>query len=533
MRRFASARRRHCIAVLAVLAGLLAEAPATAGQSTGARPDISGGLPLGPATLSETRTVEQLAPGLTLTTIERGSASPNDFWTVTAGFFADRATADALATRLVAAGFDPRVEQVDGRAVDDPQRGPVGFQVRVGSSQDQAAMNALAAQLRAAGFAGASVTNTSLDGTPTTGPWVVRVLRVDRHSFRGQVDARLATDVVPDRETVSALAARVGATAAINGGYFVINATDGTPGDLAGISVVDGRLISEAVNGRAALTLSSPSGGAAVSRLETRLSVRASDGAARILNGVNRAPGLIRSCGEPGDQPTERPKHDFTCTNPDELVAFDAAFGAVADAGAGAQAVLDQHGRVLRVEDTRGAAIPAGGTVVEGIGAGAAWLRAHARAGETVRLVERVADTQGHQLPLRPNLDVVNGGPLLVRDGQAFVDAYTEGFVQPDIPSFYYGFGVRRNPRTMAAVTAGGDLLLVTADGRQPGYSVGLSFPEEAAVMRSLGARDALNLDGGGSTAMVARGQLLGRPSDATGERPVGDALTIQTGPAS
>ena len=217
MRRFASACRRRCsavLAVMAVLAGLLAEAPAAAGQSTGARPHASGGLPLGPATLSETRTVEQLAPGLTLTTIERGSASPNDFWTVTAGFLADRAAADALAARLVAAGFDPRVEQVDGRAVADPQRGPVGFQVRVGSSQDQAAMNALAAQLGAAGFAGASVTNTSLDGTPTTGPWVVRVLRVDRRGFRGQVDARLATDVVPDRETVSALAARVGATAA-------------------------------------------------------------------------------------------------------------------------------------------------------------------------------------------------------------------------------------------------------------------------------------------------------------------------------
>jgi len=123
---------------------------------------------------------------------------------------------------------------------------------------------------------------------------------------------------------------------------------------------------------------------------------------------------------------------------------------------------------------------------------------------------------------------VVNGGPLLVRESRPFVDAFTEGFVQPDLPSFYYGFGVRRNPGTMAGVNAG-DLLLVTVDGRQPGYSVGLSFPEEALVMHALGARDALNLDGGGSTTMVAGGQLLGRPSDATGERPVGDALLVQT----
>jgi hypothetical protein len=295
----------------------------------------------------------------------------------------------------------------------------------------------------------------------------------------------------------------------------------------AGISVLGGRLVSEAVNGRAALTVA-PGSHATVTRLVTRMTVRSSDGVSRLLNGVDRVPGLIRSCGGPGDLPTEQPKHDFTCTNPDELVAFDTEFGATTDPGAGVQAVLNRHGRVLRLEETRGAAIPTGGSVLEGIGAGADWLRAYARPGMTIRLAEQVSDTRGRRLPLRPGLDMVNGGPLLVRDGRPFVDAFTEGFVQPDIPSFYYGFGVRRNPRTMAGVTADGDVLLVTADGRQPGYSVGLSFPEEAAVMRALGARQALNLDGGGSTTMVANGQLLGRPSDTTGERPVGDALILQ-----
>jgi hypothetical protein len=471
--------------------------------------------------------VRQLAAGVTLTTIERGESSPADVWTVTAGFFPDRPAAQELATRLGAAGFAPRVEQVDGRAADDPQQGPVGYQVRVGASQAQAEMTSLAAALASAGFAGGSVTNTALDGAAATGPWVLRVLRIHPPAFGGQLRAHLATDIVPERETLSSLAGRLHAAAAVNGGYFVINSTDGTPGDLAGISVIDGRLVSEAVNGRAALTLT-PAAHATVARLATRMTVGSSDGATRPLNGRNRAPGLIRSCGEPGDLPTERPKHDFTCTNPDEIVAFDADFGAAADAGPGAQAVLDRHGRVLRLDDARGAAIPAGGTVLEGIGAGAAWLRAHARPGLTLRLAERVADALGRPLPLRRGLDVVNGGPLLVSHGRPFVDAFTEGFVQPDLPSFYYGFGVRRNPRTMAGITAGGDLLLVTVDGRQPGYSVGLSFPEEAAVMGALGAREALNLDGGGSTTMVAGGQLLGRPSDATGERPIGDGLLVQ-----
>jgi exopolysaccharide biosynthesis protein len=99
--------------------------------------------------------------------------------------------------------------------------------------------------------------------------------------------------------------------------------------------------------------------------------------------------------------------------------------------------------------------------------------------------------------------------------------------VHPDAPAFFYGFGISRNPRTIAGITARGELLLVAIDGRQPGYSVGASFDEEAGVMRALGAVDAVNLDGGGSTTLVIDGELVNRPSDATGERPIGDALLL------
>jgi hypothetical protein len=62
-----------------------------------------------------------------------------------------------------------------------------------------------------------------------------------------------------------------------------------------------------------------------------------------------------------------------------------------------------------------------------------------------------------------------------------------------------------RNPRTMVGVSKdGGQLIMVTADGRQPS-SIGLDTRESAELMQSLGAHDALNLDGGGSTTMVAR----------------------------
>ncbi|MEZ0074872.1 exopolysaccharide biosynthesis protein [Planotetraspora sp. GP83] len=82
----------------------------------------------------------------------------------------------------------------------------------------------------------------------------------------------------------------------------------------------------------------------------------------------------------------------------------------------------------------------------------------------------------------------------------------------------------------MAGVDAKGRLMLVTVDGRLTGGSEGFTIAEAADFMRSLGAVQALNLDGGGSTTMVIGGQLVNNPSDATGERPVGD--TIQVLPA-
>jgi exopolysaccharide biosynthesis protein len=79
----------------------------------------------------------------------------------------------------------------------------------------------------------------------------------------------------------------------------------------------------------------------------------------------------------------------------------------------------------------------------------------------------------------------------------------------------------------MAGIDRRGRLLLVTVDGRQPGVSEGVTLQEGARLMQSLGAVDAMNLDGGGSTAMVVVGLLVNHPSDSTGERADGDAVVV------
>lgn len=91
-----------------------------------------------------------------------------------------------------------------------------------------------------------------------------------------------------------------------------------------------------------------------------------------------------------------------------------------------------------------------------------------------------------------------------------------------------------RHPRTAAGVSRDGrTLLLAVADGRQPGWSVGLTLPELARLMIEAGAWNAVNLDGGGSSAMWYRepgsgpGRVLNRPSDGR-VRPAASHLGVR-----
>jgi Phosphodiester glycosidase/SPOR domain len=478
-------------------------------------------LPLGHGKLRETRTTDALAPGVSYTRIERGHLSPADGWAVDVAVVGERGDAVDLELRLEAAGFEAEVTALP-RPSDDRLAGPLGHRVRSGRFASRTDADARVAALRAAGFPVRGAVFTAEDGGPTTGPWVVHVLTVDPR--RAPVEPVLANDVVVDREPLSSLSARHGAIAAVNGGYFVIGAADGTPGDLAGSSILDGRFVSEAVDGRTDLLLRR--GRAAVSAVSDRRWARASDGARLELDGENRRPGAIRACGgDRTDLPTALPLHDFTCTDPSELIHSTPLLGADTETGPGVEALLDGRGRVVAVRDPRGGPIPPGGSVLTGTGTAAEWLRAHARPGARIRIDTELRDERG-RIPVH-GLDIVNGGPRLLRSGRSDVTADAEGFDHASDPGFYYAFGLRRNPRTIAGVTRDGRLLLVAADGRAPGYSAGLDFEEEAAVMRALGALEAVNLDGGGSTTMTVRGTVVTRPSDATGERPIGDAIVV------
>lgn len=113
-------------------------------------------------------------------------------------------------------------------------------------------------------------------------------------------------------------------------------------------------------------------------------------------------------------------------------------------------------------------------------------------------------------------------GSLVAVDGGFFVTADADG-----VQGTQSGLGVYGGRLESMAAGARGRLILVTVDGRLTNGSEGFTLYEAAQFMRSIGAVQALNLDGGGSTAMAVNGQLVNSTSDATGERAVGDTVQV------
>jgi hypothetical protein len=135
------------------------------------------------------------------------------------------------------------------------------------------------------------------------------------------------------------------------------------------------------------------------------------------------------------------------------------------------------------------------------------------------------------ELLARPRGDVLQAGPLLVDDGRPTVhDGHDpEGFSSGQ-GQFDSDITVGRYPRAALGV-GDGSLVLVAVDGRSAD-DAGLTLGELAELMHLLGARRALNLDGGGSTSLVCEGRLVNRPREAhgvevAGGRPVVTALAF------
>lgn len=331
------------------------------------------------------------------------------------------------------------------------------------------------------------------------GPIAVSLLRLD--PARARITSALSNDSVLNAETVGGIAVRLGAVAAVNGGFF--NRDNGEP---TGLLKVGGELVSDTGMPRGVVIVHDPPYGPtslSFDQLAAKVTMAFSAGGREWvvpIDGVD----TTRARGK--------------------LMIYTPAYHADTDtAPTGTEWVLD--GSPLRVVDVRmnfghtkipprGAVLSFGGTdlperlaaLVEDVGVtfDVAWRSTHG-------LSDAVLDEAVH---------IVNGAGLLRLNGQVFTDWRIEG-LNPD------AFTNARHPRTIVGVDREGFIWLAAVDGRRPNYSIGMSFADLQRLCDRLDLVSALNLDGGGSTTMVAKGQLVNKPSDPAGARPVSDAILV------
>ena len=335
---------------------------------------------------------------------------------------------------------------------------------------------------------------TGVQFTPH-GPVSLHIVRGPRPVGLYRLRPVLSNESVVLRETVSAMQRRLSTqatTVGVNGDYFSL--ADGRP---SGILLRDGVLATPPNSSRssAGVTLD----GLLDVRQVRFLGTWRGTGQRRALNFLNKAPGT----------------NGISLFTPDWGPAtprLAGSFAVVLAPFSSATPNADLPVPVTTTSQNGPVTIGPGMAVLVARGAAATKLQAEAQPGTTVTL----------RLILQPDwstvADAIGGGPVLVRDG-APVYRSNEAFTTSQL--------VPRGPRSAVGQRADGSVLLVTTDGRQPGYSVGMTNFELAQTLVRLGAVRGMALDGGGSATLAFEGTVLNSPSDGK-ERAISTALMLQ-----
>jgi hypothetical protein len=540
-------RRLRRAGVVAVAAMAVAVTGAAARAQGAAAPDASG---IAPPAADSTAFIARIAwtstspvRGVTLLSGTYTDPAAHPYWTITiqapvkSPFDGSSEEAEAgtpawarsTEAALVTDGFSPSAADLPWPAYTGDPHGVMGVRVRVGQFATQAAAGPVASGLTADGFA-PEVEWTGFDPAPAPDAELVHAAVIDPRQFSGRVFASHGP-AIASRTTAQAASAALGSVAATNGGFFTIDAPAVTyvGGVDTGLSVQNGVVESLANGDRAAAVFGSQNR-VSIQNVSSSAVLQAPGGASARVLGVNRLPGVAEDCGVAGFAPTAEPRQNTVCTGASDLVVFTPQFGAplppAPSSGPALQAVVDGKGEVVS-SGAPGGTLPAGDWAVQAIGTDEAWLASHVKAGTRLSLSERLRTRQGQQLRLNPATTATSAGPLLLQNGRPAIDAAAEGVFDPrDLND--YTFSAYRHARTMIGVDRQGRVLLATVDGIA-GVSEGMTLTEEAALMRSLGATSAMNLDGGGSTQFASFGQVLDDPSSSP-LRPVGDTVEVVPG---
>ncbi|BBI32210.1 phosphodiester glycosidase family protein [Cohnella abietis] len=310
----------------------------------------------------------------------------------------------------------------------------------------------------------------------------IRKVKVGSKSFSVQtisipkglpVDIGLAKNTVGNVEELKSMASRRNADFAINGTYF--EAYGGIP-EPYGTLIANGELIHVTQNGT---TVGFTADGSA--KMDTlRLKIEGgTDGSYDYKNNwyavfVNRTPtaggnSSIVFTPERGDR-----------------IGF--AFG---------KAIVVNNGVVEKITENENVKIPRDGFVIVLTGSVKKSLEKKFEVGKKVHYRLKYFNADGKELDWSDVVTAVGAGPRVLKDGKVFIQAELEGFKQAKIlstPAARSGIGIK----------ADGSVVLVTVGGA--------TIKELGEILRSLGAQQGMNLDGGASSGMYANGKLLTTP---------------------
>jgi len=324
-------------------------------------------------------------------------------------------------------------------------------------------------------------------------PWSVHVLKIDRShrelTFTTQLARGHIFDLAPVSQQIRQLPENLGEPlAAVNGDFFRIRPGP-YRGDPLGLHIVRGELVSSPIGTSFWLD---PCG----------------------LPHIEEVTPRFRAVG-PGDL-----NLTFTLNQqrlPDKAVLYTPTLGPSTRTSSGRELILEQvddkpwlplrpGGRYqarLKAIRQQGNTPLSPDIMVLSIGPGLDKNLPPIRVGDQITLSLRThPDLTGVQTAL-------GGGPILLRQGKP----RTWKSPQP------------RHPRTVVAWNRE-FIFLFVVDGRQPGLSIGMTYPEMATMLLQLGCQEALNLDGGGSSTFWLDGRLMNSPSDGR-ERHVANALIL------
>jgi hypothetical protein len=337
----------------------------------------------------------------------------------------------------------------------------------------------------------AEVTRT-IDNSPVR----MNLLRLDLTKVR--IDVVHAMDAAIGLERTSSIAGRHGAFAAINGGYFRMDDSVWA-GDPAGLLIIDGELISDPSKDRIVSGFSNGRDSTEVQFGRSELALAVDVGKRAIeVSGTNRE--LLK----------------------DEIILYKPAFHCTTLTSGQVFEVIIRKNRIWQIGFTGGSLIPQDGYVLSASGNRISELQKFVRIGARAEIIQRVLLMRVSHEPDPPQMelfeDAVAGVPQLVKNGEIDItweqEKTTKSFVET------------RHPRTAVAKLKDGKFLMITVDGRSES-SGGISLTDLAAYLLEIGATDAMNLDGGGSSTMFLDGKVVNHPSDKEGERKVSDAILV------